>query len=124
MSPRRSRDDRGAGLVEYALLVAFVSAISVSALTFMGGSTSGQLDNAGAFADSPTTTSALPNWMVTTTTAAGPTTTFTTLPPFTTTTVPVATTVTTVPVSTTVTTTVTTCTTNPGNGSCIPKPKK
>ncbi|MDZ7673575.1 MAG: Flp family type IVb pilin [Acidimicrobiales bacterium] len=36
----RRRDDRGASLVEYALLVALIAIVCIVAVTFLGGETS------------------------------------------------------------------------------------
>lgn len=45
---RRARqDERGAGLVEYALLVALIAVVCIGAVTFLGTSESGKLDKAG-----------------------------------------------------------------------------
>jgi Flp pilus assembly pilin Flp len=45
---RRLRDEeRGASLVEYALLVALIAVVCIAAVTFLGSSGSGQLDRAG-----------------------------------------------------------------------------
>ncbi len=40
-------DDRGQGLVEYALIVALVSIVSVAALQLMGAKANNTLNNAG-----------------------------------------------------------------------------
>jgi pilus assembly protein Flp/PilA len=39
-------DDRGQGLVEYALIVALVSIVAIAALKFLGGKASNTLNNA------------------------------------------------------------------------------
>ena len=117
--PPTNRDEDGAGLVEYALLLALIAIVCVGALTFTGGRTSAKLSVLGEALvrdDFGGTT---------TTTAAGATTT-TTAPSVTTTTAPVVTT--TVPVVTTttppvVTTVPATTSTLPGCGGPNP-PKK
>ena len=43
----RAKDERGASLVEYALLVALVAVVCIGAVTFLGSSASGKLDGAG-----------------------------------------------------------------------------
>jgi pilus assembly protein Flp/PilA len=40
------RDERGQGLVEYALIVALVSLVAISALKFLGSKASNTLNNA------------------------------------------------------------------------------
>ena len=40
------RDDRGQGLVEYALVIALVSLVAISALKFLGAKASNTLNNA------------------------------------------------------------------------------
>jgi pilus assembly protein Flp/PilA len=40
------RDERGQGLVEYALIVALVSIVAIAALKFLGGKASNTLNNA------------------------------------------------------------------------------
>jgi pilus assembly protein Flp/PilA len=40
------RDDRGQGLVEYALVIALVSLVAISALKFLGAKASNSLNNA------------------------------------------------------------------------------
>jgi pilus assembly protein Flp/PilA len=40
------RDDRGQGLVEYALIIALVSIVAIAALKFLGGKASNTLNNA------------------------------------------------------------------------------
>lgn len=39
-APKRKRDDRGAGLIEYCLLIALIALVCVSALLFFGGKNS------------------------------------------------------------------------------------
>lgn len=49
---RRARDERGASLVEYALLVALIAVVCIGAVTFLGRSGSDKLQGAGnALAD-------------------------------------------------------------------------
>jgi pilus assembly protein Flp/PilA len=45
---RRGRSERGASLVEYALLVALVAVVCIGAVTFLGNSGSTKLTRAGA----------------------------------------------------------------------------
>jgi pilus assembly protein Flp/PilA len=40
------RDDRGQGIVEYALVIALVSLVAISALKFLGAKASNTLNNA------------------------------------------------------------------------------
>jgi pilus assembly protein Flp/PilA len=40
------RDERGQGLVEYALIIALVSLVAISALKFLGSKASNTLNNA------------------------------------------------------------------------------
>jgi pilus assembly protein Flp/PilA len=40
------RDERGQGLVEYALIIALVSLVAISALKFLGAKASNTLNNA------------------------------------------------------------------------------
>ena len=42
------RDDRGASLVEYALLVALIAVVCILAITFLGRETSNKLSNLGS----------------------------------------------------------------------------
>lgn len=42
------RLERGASLVEYALLVALIAIVCVSAVQFLGGSAKGSLDRSGS----------------------------------------------------------------------------
>ena len=44
----RDRSERGAGLVEYALLVALIAVVCIAAVTFVGTSGSGRLGDARA----------------------------------------------------------------------------
>ncbi len=41
-------DDRGASLVEYALLLAFIAMVCVIAITFLGNQTNSQYSNVGS----------------------------------------------------------------------------
>ncbi len=43
---RLLRDERGQGLVEYALIVALVSIVAIAALKFLGSKASNTLNNA------------------------------------------------------------------------------
>jgi pilus assembly protein Flp/PilA len=75
--PPTNRDEDGAGLVEYALLLALIAIVCVGALTFTGGRTSAKLSVLGEalvrddFGGTTTTTAA----GATTTTAPTPTST-------------------------------------------------
>jgi pilus assembly protein Flp/PilA len=42
------KDDAGASLVEYALLVALIAVVCILAITFLGKSTSSKLSNLGS----------------------------------------------------------------------------
>jgi Flp pilus assembly pilin Flp len=44
----RSREERGQGLAEYALILALIAVFVIAALTFLGGSISGVLSSVGA----------------------------------------------------------------------------
>ncbi len=44
----RSRDDRGASLVEYALLVALIAVVCILAITFLGNNASKKLSDVGS----------------------------------------------------------------------------
>ena len=44
----RIESERGASLVEYALLVALIAVVCVGAVTFIGGSASGKLSTVGS----------------------------------------------------------------------------
>ena len=41
------RDDVGASLVEYALLLALIAVVAIGAIAFLGGSVNNQLHNVG-----------------------------------------------------------------------------
>jgi pilus assembly protein Flp/PilA len=41
------KDDTGASLVEYALLLALIAVVAIGALTFLGGAVSNTLNNMG-----------------------------------------------------------------------------
>jgi pilus assembly protein Flp/PilA len=43
---RLVRDERGQGLVEYALIIALVSIVAIAALKFLGSKASNSLNNA------------------------------------------------------------------------------
>lgn len=45
LAARRCRRDRGAGLVEYGLLIALIALICFAAVSFFGGETSGSFSN-------------------------------------------------------------------------------
>ena len=45
---RLNRDDRGASLVEYALLVALIAIVCIAAISFVGTSASGKFSNVGS----------------------------------------------------------------------------
>jgi len=49
----RSRDDSGATLVEYALLLALIAVVAIVALKFLGGSVSNTLNNVGNSINNP-----------------------------------------------------------------------
>ena len=46
---RPMRDEQGASIVEYALLVALIAIVCVVAIQFLGTTTSGGLSNAGSY---------------------------------------------------------------------------
>jgi len=48
LQARFSDDDRGASLVEYALLVALIAVVCIVAITFLGNSASSQFNNVGS----------------------------------------------------------------------------
>jgi len=50
---RRSRDDTGATLVEYALLLALIAVVAIVALQFLGGSVSNTLNTVGNSINNP-----------------------------------------------------------------------
>ena len=43
-----ARDERGASLVEYALLVALIALVAVAAVTFLGGAASNKFSKIGS----------------------------------------------------------------------------
>jgi pilus assembly protein Flp/PilA len=47
------RDERGASLVEYALLLALIAVVALVALTFLGGSVSNTLNSVGSSLNNP-----------------------------------------------------------------------
>jgi pilus assembly protein Flp/PilA len=49
MMYRLIRDDRGQGLVEYALIIALVSVLAIAALQFLGQKASNTLSNAATY---------------------------------------------------------------------------
>jgi pilus assembly protein Flp/PilA len=52
--PAPKRGERGAGLVEYALLVALIAVVCITAVTFLGTSGSAKFDKAGKAVDGTT----------------------------------------------------------------------
>lgn len=44
----RLQSERGASLVEYALLVAFIAVVAVLAITFIGGETNSSFESTGS----------------------------------------------------------------------------
>ena len=55
LSVRFARDERGANLVEYILLVSLIAMAVIAAVVFMRGELSGSFDNAGSrLSDAPT----------------------------------------------------------------------
>ena len=48
VSSRCADDERGASLVEYALLVALIAVVCIVAITFLGTSASSQFNNVGS----------------------------------------------------------------------------
>lgn len=48
--------ERGASLVEYALLVALIAVVCIVSVTFLGNSASGKISGAGVAIDNTTTT--------------------------------------------------------------------
>ena len=47
------RDEQGASLVEYALLLALIAVVSIVALHFLGSSVNNTLNNVGASVNNP-----------------------------------------------------------------------
>jgi len=47
------RDEMGAALVEYALLLALIAVVAIVALHFLGGSVSNTLNNVGSSINNP-----------------------------------------------------------------------
>lgn len=43
-----ARSERGASLVEYALLVALIAVVAIAAITFLGGEATNTLNEAGS----------------------------------------------------------------------------
>ena len=50
---RFGRDEEGASLVEYALLVALIAIVCILAITFLGREASEKFSNVGSHIDSP-----------------------------------------------------------------------
>lgn len=48
ISARANLTERGASLVEYALLVALIAVVCVAAVSFLGGSTKGKFSQVGS----------------------------------------------------------------------------
>jgi pilus assembly protein Flp/PilA len=48
---RFGNDERGASLVEYALLVALIAVVCIVAVTFLGGAASSKLNSVGSAID-------------------------------------------------------------------------
>jgi pilus assembly protein Flp/PilA len=48
LQARFGDDERGASLVEYALLVALIAVVCIVAITFLGASASSQFNNVGS----------------------------------------------------------------------------
>ncbi|MGH9153047.1 MAG: Flp family type IVb pilin [Acidimicrobiales bacterium] len=44
----RIKDEAGASLVEYALLLAFIAVVCIAAITFLGNRTSAKFDSVGS----------------------------------------------------------------------------
>ena len=45
---RLGRDERGASLVEYALLVALIAVVCIAAISFLGGNASSKFNSVGS----------------------------------------------------------------------------
>jgi pilus assembly protein Flp/PilA len=45
---RLGRDERGASLVEYALLVALIAVVCIAAISFLGGNASAKFNSVGS----------------------------------------------------------------------------
>jgi pilus assembly protein Flp/PilA len=52
-APRMRRDESGASLVEYALLLALIAIVAIVALSFLGGSVSNTLNTVGGSINNP-----------------------------------------------------------------------
>ncbi len=50
---RMRRDERGASLIEYGLLVALIAIVCVVAITFVGSATANSFSSAGSLVTSP-----------------------------------------------------------------------
>jgi pilus assembly protein Flp/PilA len=48
LQTRLSTDERGASLVEYALLVALIAVVCIIAITFLGNAASSEFDSIGS----------------------------------------------------------------------------
>ena len=48
-----ARDDKGASLVEYALLLALIAVVAIGALIFLGGAVSNTLNNVANIINNP-----------------------------------------------------------------------
>ena len=48
IAARTNRDERGASLVEYALLLALIAVVCIAAVTFLGKSASTKFSNVGS----------------------------------------------------------------------------
>ena len=57
---RARTDERGASLVEYALLVALIAVVCIASVTFLGTSNSGQIDHGGSAIDNGDSSTTLP----------------------------------------------------------------
>jgi len=57
----KRRNERGASLVEYALLVALIAVVCITAVTFLGSSASTKFNGAGEGIEGNATTTTLPN---------------------------------------------------------------
>ena len=63
---RQGREERGASLVEYALLLALIAIVAIGALTFLGDSVSKTLNNTASTLDSTTAAPVAPSFSPTT----------------------------------------------------------
>ena len=60
MGRRARTDERGASLVEYALLVALIAVVCIASVTFLGTSNSGQIDHGGSAIDNGDSNTTIP----------------------------------------------------------------